>query len=98
MPAYIISLVKPMDKDGIEKYRKIAAETIAQYGGRYVIRGGGLIAETLEGEPTEAKRVVVLEFPDLDSAKAWYESPEYAEALEIKQTAMERTMILAEGE
>ncbi|MBS1677629.1 MAG: DUF1330 domain-containing protein [Actinobacteria bacterium] len=98
MPAYVVALVKPLDKEGIVKYREIAAEAIARYGGRYVIRGGGLIADTLEGELPDAERAIVLEFPDLAAAKGWWESPEYAPAREIAETAMRRTMIVAEGE
>jgi uncharacterized protein (DUF1330 family) len=94
-PAYIVSLIRPIDRDLSDQYRAIAAETIAQYGGRYVVRGG-LISEVIEGESSD-RRVIVLEFPDADSARAWYASPEYAKAKEIAPRAFGRTMLLAEG-
>jgi uncharacterized protein (DUF1330 family) len=45
----------------------------------------------------ETGRVVVLEFPDMEKAKAWYESPEYTEAKRIRFEASTGKMILVEG-
>jgi uncharacterized protein (DUF1330 family) len=96
MPAYIVALIEPRDRDAAERYRTIAADTIARYGGRYIVRGGA-IADTLEGETGGVKRVIVLEFPDLDAARTWYSSPEYDETRPLRERAFQRTMLLAEG-
>ena len=96
MPAYVISEVKVLDADLAERYRPLAAATIAQYGGRYIVRAGEV--DLFEGERDPAKRFVIVEFPTMDRARAWYHSPEYAEALKIRQAgALERTLVFVEG-
>jgi len=52
--------------------------TLAQYGGRFLVRGGA--TELVEGEP-EPKRIVILEFADAAAVKRWYHSPEYQKIL-----------------
>jgi uncharacterized protein (DUF1330 family) len=95
MPAYIVSEVSEvLDSALMEDYRKLAQAAIEQYGGRYIIRGGAW--EAIEGN-WAPERIVVVEFPTADQAKAWYQSPEYAKALEISRVALNRKMILVEG-
>jgi uncharacterized protein (DUF1330 family) len=78
MAAYVISEVDVKDAAGFEAYRTIAAKTIAQYGGRYLVRGGA--ASLAEGGPPP-KNIIVVEFPSMERLREWYASPEYAEAL-----------------
>lgn len=94
MPAYAISEVEARDAADFAAYRTMAAQTIAQYGGRYLVRGGA--AETVEGGPP-AKGIVVVEFPSMERLRQWYASPEYAEALKLRRTALERRLIFVEG-
>jgi len=94
MSAYVISEVDVRDPAGFETYRTIAAKAIAQYGGRYLVRGGA--ASTAEGGPP-AKNIIVLEFPSMEKLRQWYASPEYAEALKARQTALDRRLIFIEG-
>jgi uncharacterized protein (DUF1330 family) len=94
MPAYVISDVTFRDAAAIEAYRTRAAGSIAQYGGRYLARGGAI--ERLEGDWQPANLIVV-EFPDMARARAWYGSPEYAVALEFRDAALSRNLILVEG-
>jgi uncharacterized protein (DUF1330 family) len=77
MSAYVISEVDVRDAAGFEAYRTIAAKAIAQYGGRYLVRGGA--ASTVEGGPPP-KTIIVVEFPTMERLREWYASPEYAEA------------------
>jgi uncharacterized protein (DUF1330 family) len=63
MSAYVISEVDVHDAAGFEAYRTIAAKTIAQYGGRYLVRGGA--ASIAEGEPPP-KNIIVVEFPSME--------------------------------
>ena len=79
---------------GFEAYRTIAAKTIAQYGGRYLVRGGA--AKLTEGGPPP-KTLIVVEFPSMERLREWYASPEYAEALKLRQTALDRRLIFVEG-
>jgi len=94
MAAYVISEVDPRDPVGWETYRSMAARTIAQHGGRYLVRGGA--AEAAEGGPPP-KTLIIVEFPSMERLREWYASPEYAEALKVRQTALERRLIFVEG-
>ncbi|KAA1175446.1 DUF1330 domain-containing protein [Rhizobium tropici] len=94
MPAYIISDVTARDVEAFETYRTRAAASIGQYGGRYLVRGGPI--EQLEGD-WSPRALVIVEFPDLERAKAWYRSPEYAAALDIRDKALSRKLILVDG-
>ena len=94
MPAYVISEVEMRDPAGFEAYRTIAAKTIAQFGGRYLVRGGA--AELAEGGPPP-KTMIIVEFPSMERLREWYASPEYAEALKVRATALERRLMFVEG-
>jgi uncharacterized protein (DUF1330 family) len=94
MSAYVISELEVRDPVAIETYRTVAAKSIAQYGGRYLVRGGS--AEIAEGgQPV--KNIVVVEFPSMARLREWYASPEYAEALKVRRTALDRRLIFVEG-
>lgn len=82
------------DAAAFEAYRTLAAATIAQYGGRYIVRGGA--AEVVEGGPPP-KTIVIVEFPTMAIARQWYASREYAEALQHRRTALDRRLIFVEG-
>ena len=94
MSAYVISEVEPRDLDLIERYRALAEGSIRKYGGRYLVRGG-------EVEPVEGgwrpRHVVIIEFPDMDRARAWYRSEDYAEALVVREQALSRRLIFVDG-
>src|SRR5712671_2779282 len=94
MPAYVISELEVRDAAGIETYRTLAAKSIAQYGGRYLVRGG--TASIAEGGPPP-KNIIVVEFPSMERLREWYASTEYAEALKVRQTALDRRLIFVEG-
>ena len=94
MSAYVISEVEVRDAAGFEAYRTIAARAIAQYGGRYLVRGGA--ASVVEGGPLP-KTIIVVEFPTMERLREWYASSEYAEALKVRQTALDRRLIFVEG-
>jgi uncharacterized protein (DUF1330 family) len=94
MAAYVISELEVRDPVAIESYRTIAARSIAQYGGRYLVRGGA--ADIAEGGPPP-NTIVVVEFPSMERLRQWYASPEYAEALKARRTALDRRLIFVEG-
>ncbi len=94
MAAYVISELEVRDPTAIEIYRSLAAKSIAQYGGRYLVRGGA--AEAVEGSPPP-KTMIIVEFPSTERLREWYASPEYAEALKVRRTALERRLIFVEG-
>ena len=94
MAAYVISEVEIVDQAAMERYRALAAPSIAAYGGRYLVRGGA--AEAVEGGPPP-KTLIVVEFPSMARLREWYASAEYAEALKERRTALERRLIFVEG-
>jgi uncharacterized protein (DUF1330 family) len=96
MPAYVISEVKVLDEDLIGRYRALAADSIAKYDGKYLVRAGAL--ELIEGDRDHDRQYIIVEFPSMTRAREWYASPEYAEALKVRHLgALERTLIFAEG-
>ena len=94
MPAYIIADIQVTDPAGYDQYRPLAAASIALSGGRFVVRGGEV--DLLEGAPAP-ERIVVIEFPDADTARRWYSSEEYQKALKIRQSASRGRVFLVEG-
>ena len=71
MPAYIIADIQVTDPANYDQYRPLAAASIARFGGRFAVRGGKV--DLLEGAP-KPERIVVIEFPDVDTAHRWYGS------------------------
>jgi uncharacterized protein (DUF1330 family) len=92
--AYIIVNVDVHDPTRYEEYKALAGPTVDAYGGKYIVRGGA--AEALEGD-WEPKRVVVVEFPDMARAKAWWSSGAYAPGKALRQEIATSQMIVVEG-
>jgi uncharacterized protein (DUF1330 family) len=94
MAAYLISDLTVRDAEAFEIYRTRAAASILAFGGRYLVRGGEI--QVLEGEHRPSNLVVV-EFPDVETLQRWYASPEYAAALEARDRALTRNLVLVNG-
>ena len=94
MAAYVIVEVTVHDEKAYEAYKQLTPATIAAYDGQFIVRGGK--TEALEGD-WQPQRVVVLQFPTLEKAKAWWASPEYAPAKAIRQKAAHTKMMMVEG-
>jgi uncharacterized protein (DUF1330 family) len=94
MLAYFIAEIELTNPAEYEPYRAAVPATIAQYGGRYLTRGGA--AELIEGGP-EPKRVVILEFADTAAAKRWYNSPEYQKILPVRLANSTGRVFIVEG-
>ncbi|AWJ83234.1 hypothetical protein TSH58p_06645 [Azospirillum sp. TSH58] len=94
MPAYIIADVNVTNPVAYETYKTLTPDAVARNGGRFIARGGQ--AEELEGG-WQPNRVVILEFPDYATAKAFYDSPEYREAREARKGAADFRMIVVDG-
>jgi uncharacterized protein (DUF1330 family) len=83
MAAYMIAEMDVSDPAAYEAYKAAAADVMARYGGRYIVRGGEALV--LEGAPP--KRVVVVEFDSLEAARRWYSSPDYQAAKALRAHA-----------
>ena len=94
MAAYVIADVEVTDPAGYDEYRKGVPATIAAYGGRYLARGGAV--QVLEGDWIP-RRAVILEFPSLERARAWYDSPEYRPLREMRARASDSRLVIIDG-
>jgi uncharacterized protein (DUF1330 family) len=95
MAAYVISEVQPLDQELFDRYRTLAQTSIAQYGGRYIVRAA--VPEAAEGDWSAQRRLVIVEFPDMEAARSWYASDDYAEALAIRDHALTRRLLFVES-
>ena len=94
MPAYAIFDIVVTDPERYEDYKKLAPPAIAACGGKYLARGGQV--DVLEGD-WNPSRIVVLEFPTAEQAKAWIDSPEYREARALRHATATTNAILVAG-
>jgi uncharacterized protein (DUF1330 family) len=95
MKAYAIArLTQVTMGPAIVEYLERIGATLAPFGGRFVIHGGGRI-ERLEGNWTGD--LIVVEFPDRERARAWYGSPAYRAILPLRTENSEGDVILADG-
>ncbi|MBV9783130.1 MAG: DUF1330 domain-containing protein [Acidisphaera sp.] len=94
MPAYLIANVTITDPEGFKHYGEQVSAVIAQYGGRYLVRGG--VIHPMEGDHG-FDRLVVVEFPSMEAAKRFYDSPEYAPLLKLRIETTRSRLAFAEG-
>jgi uncharacterized protein (DUF1330 family) len=94
MAAYIIVEVDVHDPEQYEDYKKLTPGSLQPFDGKFIVRGGA--AENLEGD-WQPKRIVVLEFPSVERAKAWWASEGYAPAKALRQRTSTTRMIVVEG-
>ena len=94
MPAYLIVETEILDPVQYGLYKAAAQVSVAAHGGRYVVRGGEV--DVIEGD-WKPERMVVLEFPDLAAIRKFYDSPDYAEAIALREGAARFRMVAAEG-
>ncbi len=94
MAAYVIADITVKDSGIYDEYRKQVPATVAKHGGRFLVRGGA--HDRVEGD-WQPGRVVVIEFPDMAAARAWYSSQEYGPLIKIRQRASTGSVIMVEG-
>ncbi|GLZ14119.1 hypothetical protein Acsp04_43540 [Actinomadura sp. NBRC 104425] len=95
MTAYVISEVEVLDEQLADRYRAIAEDSIEHHGGRYIVRGAA--PDAVEGAWPDQRRLVIVEFPDMETARRWYSSREYGEALKVRGQALDRRLLFVEG-
>ncbi len=94
MKVFVIADVTIIDAAAYEAYKKLTPGTLKPFDGKFVVRGGA--TTILEGD-WQPGRIVMLEFPSLEKAKAWWSSDIYAPAKAIRQSASKASMIVVEG-
>lgn len=93
MPAYWIAHVTVHDMQQYQKYMALAPDAFQKYQAKFIVRGG--VALNLEGQKFE--RHVVIEFPDLATAQACYESDEYQKAKAERSDCADVMISIVEG-
>jgi uncharacterized protein (DUF1330 family) len=94
MKGYLIANVDVADEAGYESYRSQTGAVVERHGGRFLVRGGAL--DVLEGDPGIA-RLVVLEFPSVEAAHAFYASADYQAILPLRTAYAEASLFIVEG-
>jgi len=80
MTAYIVVEIDVTDPEGYEEYRRLAAPTVINSGGKYIVRGGE--TTSLYGDPPKS-RIAIMLFESMDKAKAAFDSPAFKAAKAI---------------
>ena len=95
MSAYILVDTKIKNPEAYEEYKRLAKPIAEKYGGVYRTRGGEL--DVLEEDLWSPTRIVIVEFPDMDSAKRFLECEEYAPVKAIRHEHADCTLMIVEG-
>lgn len=91
---YVFVEIDVTNPEAYEGYKAAAAPLVAAAGGRYIVRGGK--SEAREGAPP-AGRVVILEYPSFEAAKAFLESPEYQAIIHLRTDNTVSRLMIVEG-
>ena len=94
MTALVIVDVCVTDPARFEEYKKLVPATLTPYGGKFLARGGRV--DVLEGD-WDPKRIVVIEFPTAEDARAWWASEEYRAPKQIRTASADTRMIVVES-
>ncbi len=94
MAAYVVLNIDVTDPIRYADYARAAGATLEPFGGQYLVRGGR--AEALEGS-VDPRRVVILEFPTSERAKAWWTSAEYGKPKRIRAASARSDTFIVEG-
>lgn len=94
MSVYMVVDIDVKDQEAYEEYRRLVPPLIEKYGGRYIVRGGEI---TLSEGEWDLHRIVILEFPSAERAKALFTSEEYAPVAAIRHRAADSKIFVVEG-
>jgi len=94
MAGYVVLSVEVLDPERYREYARLGAPTVAQHGGRYLVRGGQVERRSGNWEP---KRLVIIEFPSVEQARTWWDSPEYAPARSLREACAVSDVVIVEG-
>lgn len=94
MPAFVIAMVEILQPERYPEYKEIATRSVAAHGGRYIARGGRV--DALEGE-WQPRRIAMIEFENMERARAWWASEEYREGKALRQAIAKTTLLVVEG-
>lgn len=94
MPAYVLAQGRVEDQEKVNRYLAGAGGTLAPHDAKVLVYTE--TPEVIEGELAN-NRTVLIEFPDMAAARAWYDSPDYAAVRGLRQEGAPGTLIMLEG-
>ena len=95
MAAFLIVDTAIENAEEYEKYKALAKPIAEEYGGSYRARGGDM--DVLETDLWTPTRMVIIEFPDMQSARAFVDSDEYAPVKSLRRDNARCTMAILDG-
>lgn len=90
---YWIARMTVTNPDGYPAYQAANAAAFKKFNAKFIVRGGEF--EAVEGEARD--RHVVIEFASIEEARACYFSPEYQEAVKLRQACADGDLMIIEG-
>ncbi|WP_446212964.1 DUF1330 domain-containing protein [Micromonospora sp. IBSANI012] len=94
MPAFALAHLRtPQINEDVLEYIEKIQSTLDPYQGRFRVHGAEV--EVLEGDWPGT--VVIVEFPDVEQARAWYRSPAYQEILPLRTRHIEGSTLIVQG-
>ncbi|HLI08718.1 MAG TPA: DUF1330 domain-containing protein [Ktedonobacteraceae bacterium] len=94
MAAYIVADIEVTDPEEYQRYARQTPGTLEPYGGKFIVRGGQ--PEALEGD-WQPKRIVIIEFPNIEQLKAWYNSPAYSAIMGMRHNSANSNILIVQG-
>lgn len=94
MTAYVIYHAEVTDPEQYARYREKSTPAVIAAGGEFIVRGGEL--DLLEGE-LPLGRTVIVKFPSVEAARAWYDGEDYREARKLREGAVIANAYIVEG-
>jgi len=92
---YLVLDIDIHNPENYQKYIELGKPLVQRFGGEYLIRGG--LINAAETELWKPKRIVVIKFPDKESAMNWYNSEEYKAIKKIRLENSTSTLFFVEG-
>jgi uncharacterized protein (DUF1330 family) len=94
MPAYAVAqLLNVTMNEALQTYVRSIDDTLRPYSGRFIIHGAA--KESREG--VSPGDLIIIEFPDIASARAWYDSPAYQALISLRRQSSEGELFLING-
>ena len=94
MPVYVMALIKLKDPSW-KPFGQEVVDLLHEHGGRYLARNTEL--KQIEGSGESPDEAVIVEFPSVEAAEAYYNDPRYEPYRETRKAATDTTLILVEG-
>jgi len=93
--AYVLVDTKISNSENYEIYKSKAKPIAEKFGGKYLTRGGNM--DIVQKDLWSPTRLVLVEFPSVDNARAFHDSNDYADVKKLRLENAESTLVILEG-